>query len=164
MDWDILKPKLTELYEKYKYPLLILLVGMVLMVLPHSAQTPEIHSVEQQITEKVSLEHSLSDILSMVDGAGRVRVLLTEYAGESTVYQTNNSSSADGNIRKDTVIISDNSRSQEGMIQRIDPPVWKGAVVLCQGAKNAVVKLQIVEAVSKATGLTYDKITVLKMK
>jgi hypothetical protein len=42
--------------------------------------------------------------------------------------------------------------------------VYQGAVVLCQGAADAAVRLAVVEAVSKATGLGADKICVLKMK
>ena len=43
-------------------------------------------------------------------------------------------------------------------------PVYKGAVVVCEGADHASVKLNIVQAVSSLTGLGSDKITVLKMK
>jgi stage III sporulation protein AG len=36
--------------------------------------------------------------------------------------------------------------------------------VVCQGADDPVVKLLIVDAVSKVTGLGADKISVMKMK
>jgi len=42
--------------------------------------------------------------------------------------------------------------------------LYRGAVVVCQGGDNASVRLAVVEAVSNATGLTSDRITVLKMK
>ena len=41
---------------------------------------------------------------------------------------------------------------------------YTGAVILCQGADSATVRLQIVEAVSVYTGLSSNKIMVLKMK
>ena len=55
-------------------------------------------------------------------------------------------------------------RADPGLVRQVNPPEYLGAVVLCQGADNPSVKLSIVEAVSKATGLTTDRITVLKMK
>jgi len=41
---------------------------------------------------------------------------------------------------------------------------YSGAVILCQGADNAAVRLQIVEAVSAFTGLGSNRIIVQKMK
>ena len=41
---------------------------------------------------------------------------------------------------------------------------FTGAVILCQGANNAEVRLQVVEAVSAFTGLGSNRIMVLKMK
>ena len=41
---------------------------------------------------------------------------------------------------------------------------YLGAIILCQGADHADVKLQITQAVSRATGLGTDRISVLKMK
>ena len=38
-----------------------------------------------------------------------------------------------------------------------------GVVVVCQGAENARVRLDIIRAVSSYTGFTSDKITILKM-
>ena len=41
---------------------------------------------------------------------------------------------------------------------------YAGAVVVCDGADSAVVRLRIVQAVSALTGLGSDKISVIKMK
>lgn len=41
---------------------------------------------------------------------------------------------------------------------------YSGAVILCQGANDAAVRLQIVEAVSAFTGMGSNRIIVLKMK
>ena len=62
-----------------------------------------------------------------------------------------------------TVIISSN-REESGLIQQIHPPIYQGAIILCQGADSAAVRLSIVDAVANVTGLSTDKITVLKMK
>ena len=53
---------------------------------------------------------------------------------------------------------------ESGLIRQINPPAYLGAIVVCQGADNNTVRLAIVEAVSRATGLGADKISVLKMR
>ena len=58
----------------------------------------------------------------------------------------------------------DNSRNERGLVIRTDPPKYLGAVVLCQGADSSVVRLAVIDAVSKVTGLGTDRICVLKMK
>ena len=66
--------------------------------------------------------------------------------------------------RQDTVLYTDDSRKEQGLVRQIIPPVYQGAVILCQGADSAQVRLSILQAVASATGLSTDKITVLKMK
>ena len=43
-------------------------------------------------------------------------------------------------------------------------PVYQGAVVVCQGAGNSQVRLTVIDAVSVLTGLSSDKISVVKWK
>ena len=50
------------------------------------------------------------------------------------------------------------------MITQVIPASYMGAIVVCQGGDRPSVKLAIVKAVSDVTGLTSDKISVLKMK
>ena len=104
-----------------------------------------------------SLEARLEAILSRIDGAGEVKVLLTEEQGGEVFYQT------EGEDGK-TVLISGADRSESGLVRTTQPPSYRGAVVVCRGADSAAVRLAVVEAVANATGLGTDRITVLKMK
>lgn len=155
-----------EILKKYRYVILILLIGLFFMLVPETsekAQEPE----PQAVVVESSLQTELSIILSKIAGAGNVEVLLTEASGSQTYYQADETLSTDENTkdqRRDTVIVTNSSREETGLIRRVDPPVYQGAIVLCQGADDARVRLSIVEAVSNATGLTTNKITVLKMK
>ena len=122
---------------------------------------------EETVINQTDLQDALEDILCLIQGAGKVRVLLTEAAGEMTIYQTDDDSQINGeseSIRQDTVLLTDSQRDQVGLIRQIIPPNYQGAVILCQGADSAAVRLAIIQAVASATGLTSDKITVLKMK
>ena len=79
------------------------------------------------------------------------------------MYQTDTDTSETG-ARWETVIVTGTDRNQNGVIQQINPVKYLGAIKLCQGADHADVKLQITQAVSRATGLGTDRISVLKMK
>lgn len=170
MDWVGIGGKAAALFKKYRYVLLVLLAGLVLMALPEgkkAEESPASQAVEETQPARPELQDSLAEILSQVDGAGKVRVLLTQSAGEQILYQTDEDLSTAENsstVRRETVIIQDSGRAESGLIQQVNPPVYQGAIVLCQGADSAAVRLSIVEAVANATGLTSDKITVLKMK
>ena len=93
--------------------------------------------------------------------------MLTEATGARSTYQTDDdlTDSQDSvTSRRDTVIITDGDRAQQGLLCGVDPPEYRGAVIVCQGADQASVRLAIVQAVSNVTGLGADKISVLKMK
>ena len=109
------------------------------------------------------LHQELASVLSHVQGAGAVKVLLTTTAGEETVYQTNVDQNNE-NTRSDTVILTRSDRDQLGLVRQVKAPVYRGAIIVCEGADSADVKFSLVDAVSKITGLRSDQISVLKMK
>ena len=109
----------------------------------------------------------LTEILQQIKGVGKVKVLLTISRGEKTEYQQDEDQSVSENessIRKETIIIRDSEDNEAALITQVIPPEYLGAIVVCEGADDANVKLAVLEAVSKATGLRSDKISVLKMK
>lgn len=121
----------------------------------------------EKAEETVKLQDQLSAFLSQMAGAGKVQVLLTEAAGQQTIYQADKDTSTNDNSqmdRSDTVILTNSARDQEGLVCQVNPPTYLGAVVLCQGADQSSIRLAITEAVANATGLGYHKITILKMK
>ena len=162
------KERLPNFLKKYKYAILILLIGIFFLLIPEEkSEEPLIVSNQQPQGQTLSTEEQLSEILSMVHGAGEVRVMLTVANGEEYLYQTNTSISTSANgsdERNDTVTVTDSQRNDSGLLRQINPPVYLGAVVICQGADNPSVRLAITEAVARLTGLGTDKITVLKMK
>jgi len=140
---------------------------MLLPVGSRESATNVQESSNRQSEETEDLQQKLSNLLSQMAGAGRVKVLLTEATGEQIFYQEDKDTSAGGQsqtTRTDTVIVTDGTHTQEGLIRQVNPPTYLGAVVLCQGADQPSVRLAITEAVANATGLGYHKITVLKMK
>lgn len=162
MDWLRTLKKGGRLSRKYACALLVLLLGIGLMLFPK--HTEMVETVEPETTAvEYSLEESLEAILSQIDGAGKVQVLLTVAQGTETVYQTDTAETADS-VKVETVIVTDAGKAQQGLIRQVNPEIYLGAVVVCQGGGSSAVQLAITKAVSAATGLTADKITVLKMK
>ncbi len=167
MDIKGVAGKVKTAIDKYKYVCIVLLVGLTLLLLPDKKQEPIEHiSLTQNDAERLD-EKALSDILQAVEGAGNVRVMLSVAAGEKTIYQTDEDTSGigeSGSTKTETVIISDSQRNEAGLINQVNPPVYLGAIVVCQGADSPTVKLAVTQAVSKITGLGTEKICVLKMK
>ncbi len=168
MDLKRLANTLRMFLKKYKFAAIILLAGLLLMMMP-SVSTKQQASQEQAGVENVtvSIDESLSVLFSQVIGAGKVSVLLTTEEGQKTIYQMNqdsNKSKDTESNRSDTVTVTDSERNQSGLVQQIRAPVYRGAVILCQGADSAEVRFSLVDAVSKVTGLRSDQISVLKMK
>lgn len=161
MDMTALREKTGKWFSKYKYLALILLVGIGLMLIPSKSDTVKsTQQIAQQTVETTGIAEQLEAILSNIKGAGKVQVMLTVKSGEQTVYQTDTPATD----RQDTVIITDDNRAQNGLVQQVISPTYRGAIVLCQGADSASVCLAIKEAVSKVTGLDTSQISVLKMK
>ena len=166
MDWLTRSEKVRLWIKEYRYVILVLVLGILLMMLPQgkteekkddNVLIPETEAVE-------TLQGQLEQLLSLVQGAGKVRVLLTEAEGERVIYQTDGEQGSQNSTRADTVIVSDSARAESGLVQQILPPSYMGAIILSQGADSASVRLSLIEAVSIATGLSSDRISVLKMK
>lgn len=168
MDWVTLRDRVMEFLNKYKYVALVLLLGLVLMAIPaRKEKTGEVVQAEPITSEETPVSEELAQILSQIQGVGKVKVMLTLASGEETVYQMDEKLSTgqdSGSTQRDTVIITDSQRSQAGLVCQVNPPKYQGAIIVCQGADSPAVCLAIVEAVSNATGLGADRISVLKMK
>ena len=160
MDGNEPRQRINALFGKYKYPILVVLVGLGLLLLPtRETETP---SVPVETVREASLEQRLEELLAQIEGAGAVRVLLTEDVGRETLWQTDVQSDTDS-VREDTVIVEDADRNETGLVRRTTEPSYRGAVILCLGADAPSVKLAIVEAVRCVTGLGADQISVQKM-
>ncbi len=169
MDIRKLSEKCPQWLKKYRYPIVIVLVGLVLMSVSGNSNTEEkaASPPETSQVQQPDLADRLADILSQISGVGKVKVMLTVSVGETTKYHSDEdiSTTANGStLRKETVIVSGDNRTEQALISHILPPQYRGAVVVCQGGDKASVQLAITEAVSKATGLGADQISVLKMK
>ena len=168
---DLIKCKsvITHWVGKYKYVLVVLLVGIVLMTVPDRTEVKNeiLTGARSNESATENMEDKLAGILSHISGAGTVEVMLTVAQGECIIYQTDSTySQSDGNMdsRTETILITDSDRNESGLVHQKNPPIYQGAIILAQGAEDSRIKLAIVEAVMDITGLGADRISVLKMR
>ena len=168
MDIAHIRTKASEFLKKYRYVGIVLMAGLILMALPTGKSNSDSPvPKEEERSESVTIEEALAQILCKIEGAGNVEVLLTIASGKETIYQTDDNISVSENnstTQIDTVTVTDSDRKQTGLVKQINPPTYQGAIIVCQGADSAKVRLAIIEAVSKATGLNSNYISVQKMK
>lgn len=156
--------KLFKLFERYKYLLLVVLVGVILLVWPSRSDDKKTETAaadEYPAFSAEDMQTQLEGILSRIEGAGSVNVFLTLRSDMEMLFKEDVKTSQDQNERK-TVLVSDSGSQQPIVTKRIYPE-YQGALIVCEGGGNAALSLKIVEAVSSLTGLGGDKITVLKM-
>ena len=80
---------LPGLFKKYKIPLIILAVGIVLLIVPGAFESSTNGKEYNQLPEEAQQDMccEIEEILSKVSGVGNVRVMLSVAAGETNIYQ-----------------------------------------------------------------------------
>lgn len=164
--------KFQQHWKKYRYAALILLLGAVLLILPSGKKSAGEKNAGQagDCGETVAeTEKKMKQILSDIRGVGNLQIMLTvESGGEQHLAQNSESSYSgssqtpeDCSRRSETVVVSDDN-GEKAVVTKSSAPVYRGALVVCQGAGNPDVKLAVTQAVSVLTGLSSDRITVAK--
>ena len=171
----------TKKLAKFKYPALVLLLGLALVLwdgrqnktdaepdLPVQTE-PDSVETEAEYCERIARE--LESILSQIEGAGRVRVMLTLKSGSVTQYQSEYDSvtqtegdRTSSSSQQKTVILSRGSAYNEAAAVKTEYPRFQGALIVSEGGGEPGVRFAIVGAVSALLGLGTDKITVVKSK
>ena len=117
-----------------------------------------------------NLENKLVSVLSKIQGAGNVSVLITLESGpelkiatsvdERTNTTTSSSTSTTSvTVIENPIIITQNGQSSPLVLMEI-MPVIKGVVVVSEGAGNTKVKLQLLEAVQALLNISGNNIQI----
>lgn len=99
-------------------------------------------------------EQRLAQLLRQISGAGQVQVLLSYSCSAERELATDDSGQP--------AIISAGGGAQAAVELRTVSPQYLGAVVVCDGADAPQVQLAVTQAVAQFTGLSTDRISVLK--
>ena len=176
MDGKRVKPatveRLLAAAGKYKYALLVLALGVMLMLLPGGGGERQAEETTQEpVFDRLAVQQEMEQILSGIDGVGRLRLMLTVASGsERELAQDESVSRSDTpeGVREDTrqtqTVLLGRGTEHQAVVTKVTYPRFVGALVVCEGADNAAVKLRVVQAVSALTALPTDRITVVKGK
>lgn len=160
--------------------LILFLFGVLLLVmaLPVNSKETERNSNSNQIPEESTdsdsgqgeaewedyrrgLEQELADLLADMEGAGRVRVMITLQDGGEDFLEKDIKSSGES-YETDTVILKNEKKESPYVSKRTTPRV-DGVVVLVQGGNRAQVAANISDAIQALFGIEAHKIKIVKM-
>ncbi|MBE6948884.1 MAG: stage III sporulation protein AG [Ruminococcaceae bacterium] len=159
---------------KNKYILLLIAVGLILMLFSSGEGKEEKTAQVSELTEAGfsvrELEDRIAEALSKIDGAGKVRVVLTVRSSTEQVIAEDVETTeklSDDEIASESLVqtvIIDMGDGEGPVTLKYIYPEFQGALVIAQGAGNAAVRLALTEAVSSLTGIGADRITVAVMQ
>lgn len=139
----------------------------------------EVLALNNNSTIKVELEEKLENILSTIKNVGKVNVFINYSESsssiplydESTTTSTTTEGDSDGGTRNTVetenqkeVVFTEKSGIKDPVIQKTVMPVIEGAIITAEGASDASVKTNIINAVQAVTGLTIDRVQVFEME
>lgn len=168
MDVIKLSLNLNEFLKKYvnnKSLYIIIIIGVVFMLMSGNGQKQK-DSIKAYDYDSYSDEERLEEILSQIDGAGKVSVMIT-YCG-TTSYDVafekkQNSAFSENQTSKSeesSVITANGSPLVKGEVY----PKAKGVVIIAEGAGSIKVKKDITDAAAAALDIASFKICVLEGK
>ena len=130
-------------------------------------------------TTQDEMVKELEEILTNINGVGKVKVMITysrtsqnvPIYNEDMVEKNTEETDKQGGTRKVTetdskreVIYKEENGEKVPITQSIISPIVEGAIVTAEGAGNAIVKTNIIQAVEAVTGLATHKVQVFEMK
>lgn len=145
--------------------------GIVLMLFPHSGTVRDAHSEdevrEEDKADTQSAEQRLEQLLSLTEGAGQVRVMITyKNNGKITVAENKTAEeSSDTGLKRvssssDVVLNGEN----KPVVISEEMPQIEGVLIVAQGGANIEVKNALIRAAEALLDVEPHKIEVLKMK
>ena len=132
---------------------------------------------QDEVSNQTELETKLENILSTIKNVGKVNVLinysesssLVPLYNESTTTSSTEEGDSGGGTRnvtetesKKDVVFSESSGQKQPVTEKTVMPTIQGAIITAEGAKDANVKTNIINAVGAVTGLSIDKIQVFE--
>lgn len=125
---------------------------------------------EPFLTATEEMEKKLEETLSLIEGAGRVRVMITwKDQGERIVEKDESYSSdaqTDGTTRTDksqSSVYEQRDNEEIPYVKNELMPQAEGVLVVAQGGGNSMIKQQILQSVMALFPLEAHKITIVKM-
>lgn len=174
----LLNEKIYSFLNKDKKFLIVVLIGFlgVLLIAISEMNLDNSADNEKKFTENMDsyeyceyLEKRVEGIVSAIDGAGEVRVLITLAETTEYVYAQNqngtkksNKDSENSDNKSDFVIIEKDNNDSGLLIKTFEPKI-RGVAVVCDGGDNPSVQQQIYSTVSAVLNVSTARISISKL-
>lgn len=163
---DRLGQRWKALLGTYRWALIVVAVGALLMALPTGSgrnageASAETGTGTAEDFDLEGFETRLAEALSRVDGAGETRVVLTLEGGARSVLARDSQTDGDGSGSSTVVTVGRGSGNQSVVPVQTMTPSFRGALVVCPGGGDPLVRLRLSQAVAALTGLGSDRISI----
>ncbi|MBE5905248.1 MAG: stage III sporulation protein AG [Lachnospiraceae bacterium] len=165
MQFESLKKKLFSM--KKETLLLVFLAGILLLIVGAPTSDTSEKEKEDAATDVTTLseyeaemEEKLRALLSEIEGAGEVKVMVTvEDTGESVMGKDSRLSEKES---EESAVYQEQGQERKPFVVASKTPRVQGVVVVCEGAGNPVVKQRISEAVQALFQIASHKISIVK--
>ncbi len=185
------KQKLKDIFTNDKKLKLVVLIGLAGILLIFLSQFSFFGSKKTSAADKNSassyetlesyskeLESKIHSLVSSIDGAGEVKVMVTFESDAEYVYaneekkntdKTEDRSGSDAQKIQEkedvqqTLITVQGENGEQALLKTTIQPKVKGVVVVCSGGDNAVVQERISDALTTALDIDYNKVCVTKL-
>ena len=159
------KKPINKRFFKIEYLLVFVLIILVLCLFFANSSTFSLFDNEREtdaINYETLVEEKLEKLLSNIDGAGSVNVMLSVDGTTKKEYLKNTQTKKENGvelIEETTVLIN----GKPYLVKENNPEVL-GIVVICQGGDNLKVKMAITEVITTVLPVSSDNIRILKKK
>lgn len=138
---------------------LILLIFLSTLGGTEEEQAPPTETTAQ--TEQ-QLEKRLSELLTQIEGAGEITVMLTLDSTAESVYarDTRQSESAGQTDSEASVVLAGGGSAKSAIEERRILPQVRGAAVICSGARDPAVKERVTNTTARVLGIGTSRIYV----
>lgn len=176
---DEKKIKLLNIFNKKNIKIIVAVVIMLVAIILYIGISLDSKKVSSESSNTTTgyistleycerLEGKLEDIISQIDGAGNVKVMISVDGSPELLYvsdtdiKTSTTTNGTTTTTSSSPIIIGNSGNSSGIIMTEKLPNVKGVIVVSSGAGDTKIKLSILNAISTLLDISVDKITILK--
>lgn len=109
-----------------------------------------------------TLETSLERLLSEVDGAGKICVLITVDGSEEQLVLKNVETKTENGVKStvESIVLV----GGKPYVTKVQNPKIIGVAIVCEGADNLSVRLNITEIVTTTLSVSSESVRIIKMK
>lgn len=164
------KGKRNRMAAAFFLGVLLLLCGRSAFFQEKEAEQPQPAAETEVRQEGQDIQKEMEEVLSCVEGAGQVRVMVTYRSGAEQVLATEerreeSSKSTEASVQTEqTVVLADNGDGQSPIVLKEQSPIVEGVVIVAEGGEDPVVCGRLTEAAQALLDIPSHKIAVLKMK